>query len=60
MEASITEYFKEENPMKLPKEVILSVMKWANLLEALKAIIEQYGIEETEQAIDHFKATGKF
>jgi hypothetical protein len=46
--------------MALPKEVILSVTEWANLLAALKTVIERYGLQEVEEAIDHFKVTGCF
>ena len=46
--------------MALPKEVALSPNEWYNLLNALKVIIERYGIEEVALAIEHFKVTGTF
>ena len=40
-------------------EVILSCMEWSNLLAALQVVIERYGLEAVEEAVDHARKSGR-
>lgn len=41
--------------MPLSSELIISCAEWANLLFALKTVVERYGLEAVEEAINHVK-----
>ena len=41
--------------MATKPEVILSVNDWYNLLAALQTVIDRYGLEEVESAVEHIK-----